>query len=109
MMTNLEVLALYETMAELSGQMVLAAGAADWARLSELEQRCAAHLKILKENEAPAPLQGASRLQKVASIKKILADDRQIRDLTMPWMSQLSALISSTGTERRLAKAYGNA
>jgi flagellar protein FliT len=109
MMTNQEVLAMYQAMAELSGKMLEAAAAADWERLAQLEQRCAAHLQTLKDNEAPAPLQGASRLQKVASIKKILADDRKIRDLTMPWMAQLSALISSTGAERRLAKAYGAA
>lgn len=43
----------------------------------------------------------------VALIKQILEDDRKIRDLTMPWMAQLSKLINSTGTERRLANAYG--
>ena len=35
------------------------------------------------------------------------ADDRKIRDLTMPWMAQLSAMMSNAGTERRLANAYG--
>jgi len=37
----------------------------------------------------------------------MLEDDRKIRDLTMPWMAQLSKLINNTGTERRLANAYG--
>lgn len=38
----------------------------------------------------------------------MLSADRKIRDLTMPWMTQLSALINNTGTERRLANAYGS-
>lgn len=52
-------------------------------------------------------LESAGRQRKVALIKQILEDDRKIRDLTMPWMAQLSKLINSTGTERRLANAYG--
>ena len=43
----------------------------------------------------------------VELIKQVLADDRRIRDLTSPWMAQLSKLISSNGTQRRLANAYG--
>ena len=41
-------------------------------------------------------------------IRKILADDRAIRDLTSPWMAKLGAMLQSTGAERRLASAYGN-
>jgi flagellar protein FliT len=37
----------------------------------------------------------------------MLDDDRRIRDLTMPWMARLSALIKNSGNERRLAHAYG--
>jgi flagellar protein FliT len=37
----------------------------------------------------------------------MLAADRQIRDLTTPWMARLSALINNTSTERRVARAYG--
>jgi flagellar protein FliT len=106
-MTSHEVLAVYETMVELTEQMVQAAGGADWDLLGELEQRCAAQVQLLKNNEAPLALKGQSRQKKVDCIKKMLDDDRKIRDLTMPWMAQLSALINSTGTERRLANAYG--
>ncbi len=55
----------------------------------------------------PVPLTGESRVRKVQIIKKILADDREIRNLTEPWMAQLSRLINSTGTERKLSQAYG--
>jgi flagellar protein FliT len=52
-------------------------------------------------------LDASERQQKLGLIKQMLDDDRQIRDLTMPWMAQLSKLINNTGTERRLAAAYG--
>jgi flagellar protein FliT len=37
----------------------------------------------------------------------MLDSDRQIRDLTQPWMARLSALISNNKVERRIARAYG--
>ena len=107
MMTSQQVLSVYEEMVVLTEQMVGAASASDWERLAVLEQRCAAHVKTLKENEPAAVLKGPSRLKKIEFLKKLLADDRKIRDLTMPWMAHLSALINSSGVERRLATAYG--
>jgi flagellar protein FliT len=37
----------------------------------------------------------------------MLASDRQIRDLTQPWMARLSSMMNNNATERRLARAYG--
>jgi flagellar protein FliT len=107
-MTSQEVVSVYETMVGITEQMVQAASASDWDRLVELEQRCAAHVQLLREREGPGALEGASRERKVEAIRKMLEDDRKIRDLTMPWMARLSALINNTGAERRLAQAYGS-
>ncbi|MES2153169.1 MAG: flagellar protein FliT [Pseudomonadota bacterium] len=109
MMTSQEVVSVYETMVALTEQMVQAASNSDWDRLVLLEQQCAAHVRTLKESEPPQALVGASRTRKVEAIRKMLDDDRKIRDLTLPWMARLSALINNTGAERRLARAYGSA
>lgn len=106
MMTSQEVVSVYEDMVGITDQMVRAASDSDWDRLVLLEQQCAACVGRLRDNEAQA-LAGAERERKVNAIRKILDDDRKIRDMTMPWMAKLSALISNTGTERRLARAYG--
>lgn len=106
-MTNVEVLTAYSAMAALTKQMVAAATAADWDGLEGLEQQVAAHVARLRDNEAAVALDAGERQQKLGLIKQMLDDDRQIRDLTMPWMAQLSKLINNTGTERRLAAAYG--
>ncbi|CDG81905.1 flagellar protein FliT [Janthinobacterium agaricidamnosum] len=109
MMTSQEVLSQYEAMVEITEQMVQAAVQSDWELLETLEKRVAGHARALRENEAPAQLEAALRLKKVQIIKKLLDDDRKIRDLTLPWMAHLSKLINSTGTERRLVNAYGAA
>lgn len=106
-MTNLEVLSAYTAMAALTSKMVAAATQADWDGLQALEQQVAAHVVTLRGNEEAVLLDAAERQQKLGLIKQMLDDDRQIRDLTMPWMAQLSKLINNTGTERRLAAAYG--
>jgi len=106
MMTTQQVLAAYEAMQALTARMLVAAGNAEWEELESLERQIGAHVQRLKENEEQVVLESAGRLRKVALIKQMLEDDRKIRDLTMPWMAQLSKLINSTGTERRLANAY---
>lgn len=107
-MTGQEVLSEYAAVAELTGQMLAAAEAGDWDQLVLLEQRCTEHVDTLKRGEAAVTLNPQGRQAKVDCIKRILADDRRIRDLTMPWMAQLSALINNSGTQRRLANAYGS-
>lgn len=105
-MTSEDIVEVYESMAVITDQMLRAANDNDWDRLTELEQQCAAHVRQLKDSE-PQPLAGAQRVKKVDAIRRMLAADRQIRDLTTPWMARLSALINNTSTERRVARAYG--
>ncbi len=107
MMTSQEVVIVYEAMVIITEQMVHAAESADWDRLVVLEQQCAAYTRQLKEGEPALALAGPNRDRKVAAIRQMLDDDRRIRDLTMPWMAQLSALISNTGNQRRVSNAYG--
>lgn len=106
-MNEQEIIYLYENVASITDQMLAAARVGDWDNLIALESRCADQVNILKTSEPPAPLSGASRERKVAIIKKILADDRKIRDLAEPWMAKLSLLINSSGAERKLNRAYG--
>jgi flagellar protein FliT len=107
-MTGQEIVTVYETMSELTAQMLAAASTGDWERLVVLERECAVHVRTLQAaNEAGEALAQAQRERKLVAIRKMLADDRKIRDLTTPWMGRLSAMINNTATERRLARAYG--
>lgn len=107
MLSTNDILDVYETMAELSRQMLEAAAGGDWDRLTHLEGRCAGHVARLRANEAGVPFHGEQRVRKIALLKRLLDDDRQIRDLAMPKLAELSALISNSNTQRKLAHAYG--
>lgn len=106
-MNSEEVISLYEQVAVITNQMLAAAREYDWEQLAELESRCASHVETLRRDEASVPLTGAVREQKIRIIRKILADDREIRNITEPWMEQLAALIRSTSAERKLTQTYG--
>lgn len=106
-MNSQEVISLYETVAGISSQMLAAARNGDWDQLVALENRCSHHVQRLQHGEPPEPLTGTVRQRKVEIIQKILADDREIRNITEPWMQQLSALMKNAGTERKLTQAYG--
>jgi flagellar protein FliT len=107
MMNSEQVISLYEAVADITHQMLTAARDADWEQLAALESRCASHVATLKQDEPLAPLTGVVREQKVRIIKQILAHDREIRNITEPWMEHLAALINSTNVERKLSKVYG--
>ncbi len=105
-MNNHQVIALYEAVAHITDRMLAAARSGDWEQLAVLETDCARHIAIIKADK-PAPLSGEIRVRKVQIIKKILADDREIRNIAEPWMAKLSQMINSNGTERKLTQAYG--
>jgi flagellar protein FliT len=105
-MTGEEMLSTYEALERITGEMLRAASDAEWDRLVELEQSCSTHVSRLRLG-GEVTLNPAGRQRKVDLLKKILDDDRRIRDLTSPWMAHLSAMIGNTTTQRRLANAYG--
>jgi flagellar protein FliT len=107
MMTGQDIVSVYEAMVGITDQMLATATDNDWDRVVQLEQQCAACVRQLKASGDGAPLAGQERVRKANAIRKMLASDRKIRDLTQPWMAKLSALMNNNATERRLARAYG--
>lgn len=96
----------YEQLAQLTRQMLEAAQSNDWDRLVALEIQCSQKVQLLRSQPPASLLPGELRDRKVTLINRILADDKAIRQLTEPWMTRLSLLINSTGTERKLTRAY---
>ena len=106
-MNSEQIISIYEAVSDITGQMLEAAKTRDWENLAQLESHCASHVQTLKSSEPAAPLTGESRARKIRIIHQIMAHDREIRSLTEPWMAELSALMNSAGTERKLSRAYG--
>lgn len=107
MMNPEDAILIYEDVADITTQMLHAARQAQWDDLVHLEQHCANRVHSLMEHEAPIKYPANMRSRKLSLLRSILADDREIRDLTEPWMQQLSKLLQNTRTEQKLSSTYG--
>ncbi|PRC91491.1 flagellar protein FliT [Solimicrobium silvestre] len=105
-MTSQELMTIYENVASLTDQMVGAAQSNNWTLLAKLEEKCSLQVQAIKDNDVPVVLANEQREKKVCVINKILADDRKIRDITEPRMAQLSELMKSSSSQRKLFRAY---
>lgn len=100
------ILELYASIAAKTGQMLDAAKGSDWDRLVELERDYSGLIERLKLTDGGCA-GGAHFMQsKVAYIRKVLADDAEIRKFTEPWMNQLAAYLGSARQRHRLRRAY---
>lgn len=104
----MNTLALYESMSAISAQMVEAANACDWGRLVALEKDCAGLARRLESNGETIRLSDAERTRKVDLIRRILADDAEVRRHTEPWMEQIKQFLGGAARERSMRRAYGS-
>ncbi len=105
-MTASEILSTYEILSALTGDMLDAARQADWDQLALLEQACQPHIAALTVHDTPRALSGAELQRKLKVIRKILADDAKIRDLTEPWLAELQSLLHGSGRRKTATQAY---
>lgn len=107
-MSNEEMIRTYENILAVTAQMLEAARAADWDLLVNREQECRQLVESLMNagNENNIVLEPQVHKRKVEIIRKVLADDAEIRNLTEPWMQRLQHLLTSVGHERKLHAAY---
>ena len=82
-MTSNEVLAMYENIAGLTGQMAAAAQNGDFETLARLQTQVA--IQAASTATGVPALSGAPRLRKIDLLKQIMANDRAVRDVTEPW------------------------
>ena len=106
-MDNVELISLYENVAQITAHMLDAAQNGDWELLSDLENNCKNTVETLQMHDISSELTLDLKNKKIAIIKKILEDDRKIRDITEPWMIKLSNLMKKSQNHRQLSQAYG--
>ncbi len=106
-MNSIEILEVYEKVSVITADMLKAARHEDWELLEKLESDCSAQVNTLRQHDVVSELPTELRQRKINIIKQILADDKAIRDLTEPWMLQLSKLMQSSKTSRQLSDSYG--
>lgn len=99
----------YERIFGISAEMLQAARAAEWERLTMLGQDCQREVDGLKSGRDATPLSHEQQRRKVEIIHGFLAHDAEIRDLTEPWMARLQHLIGNASREKKLYQAYSHA
>lgn len=95
-MSHENICSLYEAVAELTNQMLLAAKSQDWDQLSMLEVSCANYNEQIRDYADLEPLSGEAKARKLKSVKLILANDREIRNLMAPWMMKLNSMLNKS-------------
>ena len=107
-MNSAEMIGIYEQILAVTAQMLEAARVADWDGLIARERQCRTLVERLMDLRADAPdvLEPPVQKRKVEILRKVLADDAAIRNLTEPWMQNLQHLLTSAGHERRAHAAY---
>jgi len=105
-MSTTQVITNYESLSALTGQMREAAMHNEWDKLVDIEKQCSRQVAIMKPVDATTVLNEAARQRKMQLIKKILADDAEIRNRTETWMGQLQRIMQSNRQEQRLQHAY---
>ena len=96
----------YESIAAASAHMLDAARASNWDALIEHEKSCAALIDELRAAGPELRLAPDARERKGAIIRRVLADDAEIRRLTQPWLGRLEELLRASATQRRLDTTY---
>jgi flagellar protein FliT len=106
-MSASQVIANYESLSALTGQMREAAVHEEWDQLIGIEQQRGKLVDAMKPLDAQVTLDEAARQRKDQLITEILAGDAEIRNLTQAWMGQLQLNMQSCLQELRLLKEYG--
>lgn len=95
----------YQGLSGITGKMRDAAAQGEWDRLIALELECRRKVEELKPRDV-VPANPDERKQKIALIKKMLADDADIRSRTEAWVGQLQRIMQGTRTEQQLQQTY---
>jgi flagellar protein FliT len=101
-----QVLDIYGSIATKTAEMLDSAKQGDWDRLVALERDYADLIERLKRTDKGVLADAGFAQRKVALIRKVLADDAEIRRYTEPWMEQLDAHLGSARQQRQLQNAY---
>ncbi|WP_438394796.1 flagellar protein FliT [Caballeronia sp. DA-9] len=107
MKTTQEYFSHYEAIAELSARMLAAARGGDWSDLKIMQGAYRELIDGLREVDAGSQLDDSARARKFELVRRILADDAAIRDLSAPSLARLSALFAVNRPARVLKKMIG--
>ncbi len=106
---NQKLMSLYAAIAKQSEQMLCAAQTGDWDALCDAEKQCSRLIEDLKRIKPNCiQLSADEKQEHINYLKKILADDAAIRDLTEPRLANLEQFLRAANNQHRLKNSYGS-
>ncbi len=96
---------IYQDIATATARMLAAARRADWDALVSAESACASHIERARAATGD-PLDAEGRRLKAQLIRRMLADDAEIRACVQPWMKQLEEMLSLSARRARAGDSY---
>ena len=106
-MSSAAVVANYELLGAITGQMIDAARQGDWDMLVAIEKQRSALVARIKTLDATAQLDETAHQRKKSLIQATLSQDAEIRTLVQVWMSEHELSMQSNAQELRLLRKYG--
>lgn len=95
MLNSQQTLAAYENLLMITQKMLEAAKIGDSQQMHYLEDRFNYHIRTIINAGGPVKLTGELRHKKIQLLHHILENDKAIRDITDPWLKELSSLINN--------------
>jgi flagellar protein FliT len=96
----------YELIKRTTGEMLVAAQRGDWEELLRKEAVCSEIIEQLKEHTRVNPLRTEERDKKTAVLRRVLADDAEIRNILSPWLQRVGALLQNNSQAEKIHRAY---
>ncbi|HEY0185097.1 MAG TPA: flagellar protein FliT [Rhodopila sp.] len=107
MPTPAPVLDIYKSIARITGAMLVAAQADDWAKVVHYGQEYCETVERLRNIEPnEPPLDSSARSIKYDLLVQILDNDAAVRDLAMPQLKNLSHMLGRMRRQQSLLLAY---
>jgi flagellar protein FliT len=80
----------YQAIEQVTAEMADAARRSDWKEVNRLEQSAVGAISGLRAAVNEVTLDREQRIHKLAIMRRILANDAVVRELTNPWLKRLS-------------------
>jgi flagellar protein FliT len=97
-----KLLSCYEAIATASGRMLDAARAANWDALVSAESDCTALISEARDLRNACDCSAAGESRRLSALRKVMADDAEIRALMQPWLSKLDRALTGKPGKPRL-------
>jgi len=101
------ILSCYESLALASARLLQGARERDADAMERAQAECGALIGMLRELGDGHALSPGADQRKMQVLRRLLADDAEIRDLTQPWLKTLESMLGGSTARRRLDSAYG--